>query len=81
MTVIDRAPKVRQAGMVLGHRPRRWSDGDRIRLAARLLITVVVALAIVATGQATSPATTFLLGIAAIVWLLMSFEMEHPSGR
>jgi hypothetical protein len=48
-------------------------------LAARLLITVVVALAMASSGSATSPATTLTLGTAAIVWLLLSFDAERPA--
>jgi hypothetical protein len=79
MTVIHRARNVRRLDESLGRPAKQPPTPETARLAARMLITVVVALAMVASGLATSPATTFMLGIAAIVWLLMSFDMEPPA--
>ena len=65
------------AGPALGRRlPRR--PAGVVGLAARALIAGLAIGTFIGAGWALTPLSTLVLGGAALAWLLLSFEGDHP---
>ena len=78
MTVIKRRNQAAGLALAPQRRPRLATDWGR---GAARLVVIVVVLAMAASGAAASPATTLALGLAAIVWLMATFDAERPGSR